>query len=150
MNDELLRAVEEGDLQRADALLREGTSPHEDSWGLSLLDDALSRRDERMARLLIEHGARIDERDSRGQTRLHRAARQADDSEAVTLLIRLGLDVNATDRDGWTPLHHAAAHGYGNVIAVLLTAGADRDVQTAHEKRAADLAAANGYRRLPL
>jgi ankyrin repeat protein len=150
VSDELLDAVEAGDLERAAALLREGASPHEDSCGFGLLDEALTRHAERMARLLVKRGARLDETDARGLTRLHRAASGANDADAVAFLLRLGLDPNAADREGWTALHHAAAHGHRRVVAALIEAGADRDARTTHGKRAADVAAVNGHERLPL
>jgi ankyrin repeat protein len=71
MDDDLLDAVEQGELERARLLLQVGGNPHEDTWGLPLLDEALARQDEPMVRLLVEFGARVDEQDERGQTRLH-------------------------------------------------------------------------------
>jgi ankyrin repeat protein len=149
-DDELFEAVERGDLEHARLLLRQGASPHEDSWGMNLLDAALARDDEQMTRLLVEHGARLDETDERHQTRLHRGARGCNDGDGVALLLRLGLDPNAPDIDGWTPLHHAAVQGYGEVVSVLLGAGADPEALTTGGQRAADLAAVNGHDRLPL
>lgn len=150
VNDELLSAVERGDVERARELLLSGASAREDEWDLSLLNEAIARRDEPMANLLVEHGALLAETDERGHTRLHTAASASDDADTVRLLLLLGLDANAADRDGWTPLHHAAANGYTEVARVLVDAGADRDASTNAGQRPADLARTNGHTRLPL
>lgn len=150
VSDELLDAIQNGHADVAADLLGKGASPHADAWGLSLLDEALARQDERIARVLLAHGARLDEPDEEGRNRLHRAASARDDADAVGLLLRLGLDPNGPDGDGWTPLHYAAAYGHGNVVRELLGAGADRAARTTEGKRAADLAATNGHAALAL
>jgi hypothetical protein len=81
-DDQLLDAVEDGDLELARALLLDGASPHEDSWGLPLIDQALERLDVEMARLLMEFG---------GRHRLHQAA-SGDAAARVRVLLDLGLD----------------------------------------------------------
>ena len=89
MDDELLEAVERGDLKQARALLEAGGKPHVDEWGLSLVDEALARRDEQMVPLLVKFGARLDEMDGLGKTRLHRAASASGEPALTSLLLRL-------------------------------------------------------------
>ena len=50
---------------------------------------------------LLEHGAKINARNSDGLTSLHVAA----DSQTASFLIEHGADVNAKSADGRTPLH---------------------------------------------
>ena len=79
------------------------------SLGLPLVA-ALYRNHFAVAELLLEHGARVDARDTRQQTALHkiidRPGKVAPD--AVRLLLEHGADANARRDDLWTPLHLAA------------------------------------------
>jgi hypothetical protein len=77
--DQLLDAVEREDLQAARRLLASGANPHTDSWGMSLLEEAIRRRSLAMARLLVKHGANAQELESDGRDRPHRAASGGDD-----------------------------------------------------------------------
>jgi uncharacterized protein len=44
-------------------------------------------------------------------------------------LVMLKADVNLQDGCGWTPLHRAAMHGYTSIVELLLSKGADADIQ---------------------
>ncbi|KAL2152845.1 hypothetical protein VTH82DRAFT_4000 [Thermothelomyces myriococcoides] len=55
------------------------------------------------ARLLLEHGARVDIRDGQGRTPLHWAA-EAGHEAVVRLLVAAGADLDAASHDGVTPL----------------------------------------------
>jgi ankyrin repeat protein len=78
-------------------------------------------------RYLIDHGARVNARDSSGKTPLHRAAQSCRTSVVFEMLLRAGAQVNAQDNNGWTPLHVAAAHNMVEAVLFLLQAGAQRD-----------------------
>jgi len=56
----------------------------------------------KFARMLLERGAAINARGSRGMTALHHAVDNGE-TQAVRLLLEYGADVNARDRDGDTP-----------------------------------------------
>ena len=85
------------------------------------------------ARLLLERGAGAStvSRHPLGVTPLH-AALFGRQPQAALLLIEHGAEVNSgrggagMPRAGWTALHYAAAAGYHEVIARLLSKGADR------------------------
>jgi RNA polymerase sigma factor (sigma-70 family) len=84
------------------------------------------------ARVLIGRGADVNAiaKNELGVTPLH-AALFGRKTEAACLLIEHGADVNAKrgghgiPRAGWTPLHYAASFGFGSLVALLVSLGAD-------------------------
>ncbi|XP_074850339.1 ankyrin repeat domain-containing protein 31 [Carettochelys insculpta] len=68
--------------------------------------------------------AGIKKRNSKGESRLHLAAKKGDLS-LVKNLIASGVCVNLKDNAGWTALHEASNRGFTEVIVELLKAGAD-------------------------
>eukprot|EP01052_Picozoa_sp_SAG31_P049350 SAG31_NODE_10762_length_1101_cov_0.862275_1_plen_103_part_00 len=77
--------------------------------------------------LLLRSGANATARTALGRTPLHLAAMGGSAASAKLLLEHPGVepDTVASARTGETALHMAALHGYGDVVAVLLKAGAD-------------------------
>ena len=83
--------------------------------------------------LLIEYGASVLARDSRGNSSLHFAYvhDNAPQSPLVRKLIELGCDVNARGYCDRVPLHVAIPRANSHMVSLLLSAGADvnaRDV----------------------
>jgi|GEM_PF-525355 len=64
---------------------------------------ALGAGDTNVATVLLSHGAKVNAKDSEGQTPLHFAAQQGT-FQAVEWLLKNGADVNAKDDKGVTPL----------------------------------------------
>lgn len=89
----------------------------------------------RLARLLLEGGAYVNEGDAQGETALMAACRaRYDDPQSrarmVRYLLEHGADPNIADRLGRTALMHACAGGGGAAVAALLLAhGADPSVR---------------------
>ena len=83
-----------------------------------------------------------DERDRKGRTALHWAARQCDEI-SMRMLLRYGADPNAADNDGRTPLHWAAVGGSRSCITQLLAAGAELRVRDREQRTARDVADEN-------
>jgi hypothetical protein len=84
--------------------------------------------------VLLEHDARADVKNDRGETPLHVVSRGKYDSGEhgvgiARLLLRRGLDVHAQDIDHDTPLHSAAFSGMLEVARVLLDHGANVNVE---------------------
>ncbi|XP_053547633.1 ankyrin repeat domain-containing protein 11 isoform X2 [Bombina bombina] len=67
---------------------------------------------------------KVNKRNERGETRLHRAA-IGGDARRIKELINEGADVNVKDFAGWTALHEACNRGYYDVAKQLLAAGAE-------------------------
>ncbi|XP_066439059.1 ankyrin repeat domain-containing protein 11 isoform X2 [Eleutherodactylus coqui] len=67
---------------------------------------------------------KVNKRNERGETRLHRAAIRGD-ARRIKELINEGADVNVKDFAGWTALHEACNRGYYDVAKQLLAAGAE-------------------------
>ena len=106
------------------------------------LHELAARGDEaRLARALTT-GSPVDQRDSRGRTPLHFAAREGH-LFAAMVLVGHGADPNARDLQKQTPLH-AAALGTERegerfqVAKMLIAKGADRKAVDAEGKRPVD------------
>lgn len=75
---------------------------------------------------LAQAGADFNIRDDFGQTPLIYALNNG--QAVVQALINQGANVNAQTDAGWTPLMYAARDASGNIISVLLQAGADPNI----------------------
>lgn len=79
----------------------------------------------RIARMLIEAGAVVDDRgvDGLGETALHWAA-SSDDADVAAVLIEAGADLEAPGGSIGTPLDNAVGYGCWNVARLLVARGA--------------------------
>lgn len=98
------------------------------------------------ARLLLEHGARVDvyTRNPFANQPLHAAA-AGRHLEACRILLAAGADVNATQHGGFTPLHEAAQHGDVEMTELFLSAGADPSLTADAGETAAEVAFSAGH-----
>ncbi|RKO84473.1 hypothetical protein BDK51DRAFT_33332, partial [Blyttiomyces helicus] len=78
-------------------------------------------------------------------TLLHFAVAAEMDNLVRWLASRLGDDIDAVDAGGFTGLHFAAWMGRGDVVRVLVDAGARRDLRTVQGYLPVHLAAARGH-----
>jgi ankyrin repeat protein len=78
---------------------------------------------ETLAKFLVENGAKLNRKDSAGNTELHLAATKGY-ADLAQVLVAHGVDVNAVNGDNRTALYYAAKHGYRRVADALLAAGA--------------------------
>ena len=139
--DDLADAVCGGALEQAAALLQAGadarahTRRHPELWSVyfdsdaPLLHLAALRGNAAMVKLLLEHGAPLDERPSQ-----ERSYQTHDDTYEVP---------------GWSALMLAASYGFLDVARVLVAAGADLDATDASHDSALKMASRASRRRQP-
>ena len=101
------------------------------SYGFPIVA-ALCRNHFQVAELLLELGGRVDIRDARKQTVLHKTIDRLNDevTGAVQLLLKYGADVNAKRDDLWTPLHLAFHVRKLKAARILLIHAADVNART--------------------
>lgn len=126
----LMTAAHSGDLWMVNRLLAVGANvnAHRDKWGETALIDAAYAGQAAAARVLLAHGARIDDTDDRGGTALTTAAAEAH-SAVVRLLLAHGADPDPArdddaDEPGGTALSLAVHNGHADVARLLRRAGA--------------------------
>jgi ankyrin repeat protein len=119
-SSDLAMAVAFSDLDAARAALDAGADANAvNDHGDTMLQEAASKSPE-MVKLLLDHHANVDARDSSGGTALLQCALYAStgfyDATAVAeVLIAAGADVNARTKDGLTPLGAADASDGANL-----------------------------------
>lgn len=85
----------------------------------------------KVARLLLEAWAPVDDRDEAATAPLHLAA-QKGDIDIIRLLLQCGADKDALDESGWTPVFFASWKGHAAAARMLLQAGANARVNGVH------------------
>lgn len=146
-----LIAAESGDVNRIQALLREGKDVDAQDEGMTALMSAawFGRRDAVTA--LLNHGAQVDRRNNSGWTALmynvmsgffetdlatclvsSSIGSKDDYDQIVSLLLSKGADPNASDLMGLTPLMLTALSGRISAAESLLAHGALIDAGTQH------------------
>jgi len=138
-NEQLLTAVEAGDLSRVKALLQAGANVNTcTSGGLTALSLAVIRGYGEIALLLLDHGASIDARDksgdrqqrSPGNSPVHYAAIYGR-TRILERMLQAGVSPNLRDKNGRTLLMLAAENGHVDTVQLLLCAGADANARSA-------------------
>jgi ankyrin repeat protein len=117
--------------------------------GFTALHLAIFGDQEEATRLLIEHGADVNQLSTStiAQVPPLGTAAFVGSLPLARLLLGAGADVNG-QKDGFTALHAAAENGDTDLARELLARGAGREIRTTDGKNAADLAANDDLRRL--
>jgi ankyrin repeat protein len=149
----IFEAAAAGDLARTRALLAQDPSLVDacSPDGFSPLGLAAFFGRPEVLKLLLNEGADPDapSRNAMRVTALHSAAANREPAlslRMVETLLRAGANPNARQHGGWTPLQQAAAHGRAEIVALLLSHGADRTMQSDDGQTAADKARERGFR----
>jgi ankyrin repeat protein len=135
----LHRASQAGNLRVAKLLLDHGADPnifdkYRGPIGYAYssgtpLQYAIDSPNKEMVKFLVERGAKLNRKDSRGNTELHLTALMGN-TDLTKFLIEHGSDVNALNNYNHTALYYAAKHGYRSVADVLIAAGAKKNTIT--------------------
>ncbi|KAK7874073.1 hypothetical protein R5R35_004619 [Gryllus longicercus] len=107
----------------------------DDADGCTALHHAARAPHAGVARLLLEHGARVDAANAAGATPLMLAA-DAGDAEGVELLLGGGAEADRRDRSLRTALLYAAARAHVPVTRLLLQHGADPNAKSKDSRTA--------------
>ena len=126
--DAFFRAVTDGRSERVER----GLAKHSD-WaeaelylGIRPLYRAAVMGRSEVIRVLIDHGANVDQGTDRGTRPLHAAAQQGH-LAIVEMLLSAKAEVSAKDESGQTPLHLACRYKRGRIVSELIRSGADTD-----------------------
>ncbi len=129
INRELFAAVEAHDTERAKKLLKEGADPF---YRFSDRPSCLLKAAELGAGDLIDLFVLTElEDEDKGEMLVAYAA--GGHAEEVRRLLAEGIYVNARGYDCSTPLISAARYGHGEIVNILLNAGADIDWKGTYE-----------------
>src|SRR5207237_271496 len=108
-----LRAVSHGHLKKTSALLKkhpDAVTWHDWKFHDNLpLNIAVGKDNADMVKLLLDHGAKVNAKNSKGDTALV-AAIEDDLPKMVELLLRKGASPHIRDIHNWTPLEIARKH----------------------------------------
>ncbi len=153
---EFINPVLYGDIDEVKRLIKAGVDVNEKfndgaTHDITALVLAVLLGRAEICKVLIDAGANVSIKSSRGMTLLHNVAIPGGDYKDVAeLLIAKGLDVNAKIKYGEskdaTPLHVAAGKGNIKVAEVLIKNGAELDAKTSqHHHTPLHMAARYGH-----
>mmetsp|Transcript_99472 Transcript_99472/g.191032 ORF Transcript_99472/g.191032 Transcript_99472/m.191032 type:complete len:341 (+) Transcript_99472:156-1178(+) len=118
--DALAEAVRSQDESRCLQLVKaRHAARKEDACGSTALHIAAQCGSSAMAKILIEHGAKVNARTAWDETPLHIAAREGS-AEVCQLLLEHGAEINAADANSQTPVLAAALAGKEAACEMLL------------------------------
>ncbi|CAF2402053.1 unnamed protein product [Rotaria sp. Silwood2] len=109
----------------------------------SIHEAAVAGNSEKL-KLLIENGANVNLKDSKGLRPLHYATWQGR-TESVFILLRSGANVNEQSLDGDTPLHLASQYGHHEIVQLLLFHHADPTILNRRQLTSIELACEHGH-----
>jgi ankyrin repeat protein len=130
----LIKLVLANNRTAIEAGLAQGAQPNErDEDGRTPLIHAAIDNQLEVAKLLLDSGADVDAQDESGNSALHYAAQEYH-VEMASLLVGHGATLEIEDSHGNTPLSNAVfySQGRGEVIGILLRAGADKNRRNRH------------------
>lgn len=131
-SDEVVKAVEDGDIDLVSRLVKDGESANYRSGPYSeplLLLTQGMREDFDMMKALVELGADVNATDKDGASALGKASIFGT-AKSVEFLLKNGANPNHVDKDGGYPLGMAISKGRFDVVKLLVEHGADVNLAT--------------------
>ena len=145
--DALIANVQTNDPEVVEWLLIAGIDPNtQDDQQVPALLWASDMGYAEIVNLLIDHGARVDSRES-GVSALMVASMEGH-SQVVEHLLEADANVNLQNQDGMTALMSAAFAGHEEIAETLLHHGADPLLEMSNGVRAHQLASSEGHEHL--
>jgi ankyrin repeat protein len=126
----LLDVVIVGNLEVTKFMIEHGAdiNAYDKIYSNDVLNLAISfNKNDTIAKLLIESGAKLNQKDPDGNTEIHLAAMRGF-SNLIRLLVEKGADIYAVNKNNHTALYYAAKHGYRLAADALIAAGADESI----------------------
>jgi len=148
LNSKLVDAAGKGDTKAVNELIAKGADVNgreaTSSRSTPLIAAACNAKVE-VARILVEHGAKVNSTNSENTSALNYAS-YIGNAELVLLLVEHGADINAVDGVGRTPLMWAAVQGNKDAVLVLLKHGADANLRDPDGVTALSMAESTGHK----
>jgi len=121
VNSSLIRAIHEGNLERAKELINSFGLSYIQKWsdGYALLRQAMISKNTAITKLLLKHGCEVNTRDKDGSTILHYAVLDVGNEEFVATLLKYGADVNITNKSDRTAFDVALNHNNSSIALDL-------------------------------
>ena len=136
----LMMAVDNRHLAVAEYLLQHGADIHLDNkYGYTPLMQAVMRNDPNMVNMLLDKGARIDQKNFYTELTPLMMAVDNGSLEMVELLLARKANLNLQDERGRSALMHASAARQPKIAQRLLQAGADATLKDKQGRTADDL-----------
>lgn len=147
LDEGLLQAAYDGDLDEAKKLLEKGASLTAIAKGVgeTLLHLSAKKGRKEMVCFLLERNSAINAIDDHQQTALHLATKNRH-GEVVSFLLEKNTRIDAKDEYEQTVLHLAAKDGQRELVTFLLEKRAHIEAKDDHEQTALHLAVAKGHR----
>jgi ankyrin repeat protein len=122
----LEEAIDTGDIEPVKALIEGGADINANTFdGKPIIFRTLKKE---IFILLVKSGAKINVKNTLGQTPLHQAV-AAEWKEALVLLLECGADESVADNYGNTPLHEAITNQNAEIVEILISKKAALDAR---------------------
>jgi len=128
---ELMIAARDGKSAQAETLIKGGADIHQKTnpYGFTALIISSMWGNDGVTRLLLDNGARVNDKDDQGNTSLIYAS-QFGHIEIIRMLLTSSARVNDVNEDGKNALYNASILGYDDIVELLISARSDVNLKT--------------------
>jgi ankyrin repeat protein len=132
LDQEIITAAEAGNLEGVTKALEAGANPSAMGPNSGALHCAAFNGHEAVVALLLEKGAKLEEKDTQGYYPIHLSVSRGHVSITEKLLVA-GANMEVVTPQNGTPLHIAAASNYPEILPVLINGGANLEAKDVNE-----------------